>query len=267
MRRGSIFWGGVLVLLGIILLIDQLVPRFNAWDIFWPLVLILLGVWFLFGRNLSGGSHSLATEQVAIPLSDIREARIHIHHGAGRLEINSSAGLGTLLSGSFAGGVEQNLERNGSAARLNLRTQGDAFFTGWPFNYVQDGLSWTMALTREIPLQLEFETGASDSHLDLQDLLVTDLSLKTGASSTTITLPANAGQTRVNVQSGAASVDLYVPQGVAGRIQVQSGLAGINIDQGRFPACAGGYETPGYESAPNKVDIHIETGVGSVTVR
>ena len=140
-----------------------------------------------------------------------------------------------LMSGSFSGGVEQSLDRTGSSARLSLRTRSDAFFVGWPFTYMQEGLMWNVALTREIPLQLELETGASESRLNLQDLRVTELSLKTGASSTTITLPANAGQTRVNVQSGAASVDLRVPQGVAARIRVQSGLAGINIDRDRFP--------------------------------
>ena len=267
MRRGSIFWGSIIVLLGVVLLVDQLLPGFNAWGVFWPLVLILLGVWFLFGRSLVGSSGNLVTEQVNQPLGDIREARIRFHHGAGRLEVNPSGTPGTLLSGSFSGGVEQSLDRTGTSARLSLRTRSDAFFVGWPFTYMHEGLMWNVALTREIPLQLELETGASESRLNLQDLRVTELSLKTGASSTTITLPANAGQTRVNVQSGAASVDLRVPQGVAARIRVQSGLAGIDIDRERFPEAAGGYETPGYGSSANQVDIFVETGVGSVSIR
>lgn len=267
MRRGSIFWGSIIVLLGVVLLIDQFVPNFNTWRIFWPLVLILLGVWFLVGRRLVGGSSSLASEQIAVPLADIREARIRLHHGAGRLEVNSTAAPGMLLSGSFSGGVEQNLERFGNAARLSLRARGDAFFAAWPFASMHEGLQWNIGLSREVALQLELETGASETRLNLQDLRVSELTIKTGASSSTVTLPANAGQTRVVVQSGAASVDLFVPQGVAGRIRVQSGLAGIHIDPVRFPPTAFGYETPGFENAANKVDISIETGVGSVTVR
>jgi hypothetical protein len=267
MRRGSIFWGGIIVLLGLVLLVDQVLPGFNAWGVFWPLVLILLGVWFLFGRNLVGRPGSLEVEQVNLPLDDIREARIRLHHGAGRLEVNGGGAPGVLLSGSFSGGVEQNLSRDGASARLDLRARADTFAVGWPFIYMQEGLSWNMALSSEIPLQLELETGASESRLNLQDLRLTDISLKTGASSSTLTLPANAGQTRVNVQSGAASVDLYVPQGVAARIRVQSGLAGIHIDQKRFPATAGGYESPDFAGAANRVDIFVETGVGSVSVQ
>ena len=266
MRRGSIFWGSLILLLGVMLLINQFVPGFNAWGVFWPLVLVGLGVWFLVGQRFTG-SRNLTTEQVNILLADIREARIRMHHGAGRLEVASSGTPGELLSGSFSGGVEQQLDRSSQPARLDLRTPSLPVFIGWPFAYMNQGLSWNIALTREIPLQLEVETGASESRLNLQDLTVTELSIKTGASSFVTTLPAAAGQTRVNVQSGAASVELYLPQGVAGRIHVQSGLAGVNIDQNRFPASGGGYETPGYESAANKAEIYVETGVASITIR
>jgi hypothetical protein len=266
MRRGSIFWGSLILVMGVILLINQFVPGFNAWGVFWPLVLVGLGVWFLMGQRWAG-SRNLENEQVHIPLADIRDARITMHHGAGKLEIMSSGTPGELLSGSFWGGVEQRLDRSGSSARLDLRTASLPVFTGWPFVMVNEGLSWNIGLTREIPLQLEVETGASETRLNLQDLLITDLSIKTGASSSMVTLPANAGGTRVNVQSGAASVELTLPQGVAGRIHVQSGLAGVHIDQNRFPATGSGYETPGYETATNKAEIFVETGVASITIR
>jgi len=268
MRRGSIFWGGLIVVVGVILLFGQLFPGFNAWGVFWPLVLILVGIWFLVGRSWSiSGSDHMTAETVNIPLSDINEARIRFHHGAGRLDINPSGTPGTLLSGSFVGGVEQRLDRSGFAARLELRSRGDAMFIGWPFGYAQNGLTWNVALTREIPLQLELETGASETRLNLQDLRVTELMIKTGASSAVINLPTNAGMTRVEIHSGAASTELYVPQNVAARIRLQTGLAGINIDQNRFPATGSGYETPGYDSAANKVEIYAESGVASLTIR
>jgi hypothetical protein len=264
MRRGNIFWGSIIIVLGIVLLFNQFFPGINVWGLFWPITLILLGVWFLFGRSIGG---SLATEQVNLPLSDIREARIRFHHGAGRLEVSPAAEPGTLIAGSFMGGVEQRLERNGSAASLDLRAHSDAVFFGWPGPLMHEGLTWNVTLTRDIPLQLEVETGASETRLNLRDLLVTELLLKTGASSTVATLPARAGMTRMNVQVGVASVEIHLPEGVAGRIRVKSGLAAIHIDPNRFPASAGGYETPGFDSAANKADIYVETGVGSIDIR
>ena len=81
-------------------------------------------------------------------------------------------------------------------------------------------------------------------------------------------LPTSAGQTRVVVKAGAASVDLYVPYGVAARIRNQSGLSGNNFDTARFPRTSGDtYESPDFASATNRADISIESGIGSVNVR
>ncbi|MDZ4159985.1 MAG: hypothetical protein U1B80_09360, partial [Anaerolineaceae bacterium] len=55
-----------------------------------------------------------------------------------------------------------------------------------------------------------------------------------------------------------------VPESVAARIRVEAGLAGVDVNTQRFPRRNGGYETPDYESAENRVDISVETGVGSL---
>jgi hypothetical protein len=264
MGRGSIFWGTLIILVGIVLLLGQFFPGVNVWGLFWPFVMILLGLWFLFGRRFASGN--LAVEQVNLPLEDAREAKIRLYHGAGRLEVSPAAAPAILLSGLFAGGVEQRLNRSGAMVDLDLRPRSTDWFV-FPGAYGEQGLTWTVNLTRDIPVRIEIESGASETRLNLQDLLVTELTLKTGASSTVATLPAMAGLTRVNVQSGAASVELRLPEGVAARIQVKSGLAGIHIDSQRFPAFGSGYETPGYDTAANRAEIYIETGVGSVDIR
>ena len=138
---------------------------------------------------------------------------------------------------------------------------------GFPNVDAAHGYEWNLALAAGLPLRLILETGASESNLDLRDLKVTSLELKTGASSTSMTLPAQAGETSVHVSSGAASVKIDLPQGVAGRVRVQSGLAGIHIDPGRFPFNGSIYESPDYASAANRADIFVETGVGSVEIR
>ncbi len=113
---------------------------------------------------------------------------------------------------------------------------------------------------------LKCETGASKSVLDLRDLKVSELKLETGASATEVTLPANAGYTRVKVQAGAARVDIRVPGGVAARVKASGALASVNVDETRFPGFDNRYQSPDYETAANKVDIDVETGVGAVTI-
>ena len=91
--------------------------------------------------------------------------------------------------------------------------------------------------------------------------------METGASSTRLTLPAHAGWTRARVASGAASVEIAVPAGVAARINGQVAVGSLNVDQQRFPRRNGGYESPDFETATHRVELSIEGGVGATVVR
>jgi hypothetical protein len=79
-------------------------------------------------------------------------------------------------------------------------------------------------------------------------------------------LPARAGWTRARIQSGAASVHVTVPAGVAARIRGAIGVGALDVDPGRFPRRDGGHESPDFETATNRVELDVEGGVGSVTV-
>ncbi len=262
MNRSALFWGSLILIIGSLLFFENigLIPG----GLVWPIILIFLGVWLLFGRRLfrrTGKQDSLA-----IPLMGISDAEIVLEHGAGKILVTSSDDSTVLLSGTFGGGVDHSINQMGATAKLKLRVPSGVF-NGLPWFGGYDGLNWNIKINREIPIKLVLKTGASENELNLDDLHVTDLRIETGASSTRINLPSHAGSTTAKVEAGAASVDMRVPDGVAARIYLQSGLSGINIDTSRFPRTGNTYESSEFTSAINKIDIKIETGVGSITVR
>ena len=135
----------------------------------------------------------------------------------------------------------------------------------WP--WMGDTLHWQVGLAPDLPLALRLEGGASRSILELADLQVTSLVVKTGASDTRIVLPATVAECEVRVEAGAAQVSIEVPAGVAARIRSQMGLGSTNVDEGRFPRTADGWASADYVNAPRRADIHIQGGIGSVRVR
>ena len=262
MKSSSFFWGFVLLVAGVLTLLSNLgILKVQIWSLLWPTFLIALGLWTLYS-NFSGRRGG-RQEQAEIALEGASQARIQLNHGAGRLEIGSGDLAGSLLQGNFGGGLELDSHRSGDRieARLSVPTASFPIFwsPGAAFN-------WAVRLNRSVPLELDFNTGAGESEIDLSDLLVKDLRLQTGASSSNIVLPAHAGSTRVRVEAGAASVRVRVPEGVAARIHVQSGLSGININTNRFQRSGSDYCSPDYDSAENRVDLEFQTGVGSVEV-
>jgi hypothetical protein len=272
MRVSSIVWGLVLVLLGGLLLLDNmnmLPPGLNVWAIFWPLVLILLGIAMLLGVfrvSQHMGTRYASGEALRLPLDGARTARVRIQHGAGELMIDDRAGQDELINGTFSGGLEHKIARDGDSAALELRAPVGSFPVILPFD-PSSGFHWTVGLNPAVPLELNLELGASRNRIDLRNLMVKRLSVKSGASSTEIDFPAHAGQTFAKVETGAASVEIRIPQGVAARIRSSSGLSGVTIDTHRFPGGSGSFRSPDYDTAANRLELELDTGVGSIRVR
>lgn len=258
MRRRELFWGCVLIIAGILFLLGNLF-HFDVWAVLWPLFLITLGGRLLW-RTLRK-ANVITGDALVIPLEDADAARIEVRYGAGKLFIHGDAGAGELLNGTFDGGLEREIHREGQELRVVLRSpQGE-----WP--WTPGARDWAVGLSDAIPFSLDVEVGASDTSLDLTGLRVTELRLRVGASSTEVRLPAHAGHTRAKIKAGVSSLFLLIPEEVAAHIQTKGGLAAIAVDRARFPKTEGAYRSPDFETAENRVEIEVETGVGSVDIR
>jgi hypothetical protein len=264
MNRSNFFWGFILIMAGALFLLANLgLLPVDVWLIIWPLIVIAFGIWLLVGVFFKRGRRE--PERAVIPLEGAVGGRIIFKHGGGRLFVGGNADPGSLVSGSFGGGVDYRTRRINGDLEVDLRMKEnrDLFFFGWP----GESFEWRVNLNNEIPLMLHFKTGASESQIDLSELQVKNLKLETGASSSSLTLPANAGFTRVRIESGVASVKVNIPQSAAARISVESGLSEVKVDKNRFVSMGKIYQSPDYDSSPNKIDLEVETGVGSVSIR
>ena len=265
MKRNSLWWGIILVGVGILLLLDNLGDleplRISAGQLIFSLALIGFGGWVLWASTHSRSD--FVTEELSIPL-EAEEAHVRIDFGAGELIVKGTTSAGELLCGTFDG-VEQQVMHEGSVQRVKL-TPPPFSMPHWNFGPGYHR-KWSMALTDAVPLSITVKTGACDTKLDLTNLRVTRLKVETGASSTRIVAPARAGYTEIRGSSGAASMNIEVPEGVAARIRTTGALASISVDRNRFPNVNGEYRSPDYETAINKVDIKLEVGVGSVRIQ
>lgn len=222
---------------------------------YWPWVAVVIGIWFLIGAVVPVGHGP--TEQLAVPLAAAADAGVRIRFGAGELTGHAAA-PGNLLDGTFEGGVRH---RSDGPNRIAIEQD-----TTYGLPWLDHGSRWDVGLTAEVPLDLRLDTGASRASLDLRDLRLRSLELHTGASETRVLLPRAAGATAIRAESGAASLTLEVPAGVAARIRSRMALGSSQIDLTRFPRVADGYQSPDFATATNRIDIDVSGGVGSVRV-
>jgi hypothetical protein len=258
MYRGPILFPLVLIALGFLLLFSNLgYIQFDFWQFvttWWPLLLIVFGLDILIG---SLRSRNVKARTVALDLGTASQGDIAINFGAGDLTVGKAAS-GKIVDGTFEGEVRYEAKPDG---RVWLKLEP---LNWWGWN--PRGYRWNVGLTDAVPLKLTLDGGAANANLDLTELKVTDLQIKTGASSTVVRLPSAAGLTVVRVNAGAASVKLIVPTGVAARVHSTMAIGSNDINQQRFPRTGSDYVSPDYATAANKVDIQFEGGVGSLAV-
>lgn len=253
----ALTWPVVFIVIGVLLLLSTTGSLGGDVGTFiadaWPWILIGLGIWFVVGAIVPVGQR--LQESLVIPLDGAPDAAVRIRFAAGTLDTHAAA-PGNLVDGRFEGGV---LQRRLGAGKVALE-QDSRYGTPW----LERSSRWDVGLTTGIPLELRIDVGASRSLLDLRELRLRRLDLKTGASESRIILPRAAGSTTIDVSQGAAALTIEVPAGVAVRLHSRMGLGSVNVDQSRFPAVAGGYASADYETATNRVEIHAEGGVGSL---
>jgi hypothetical protein len=260
MKRDNIFWGGVLILVGVLLYLQSAGIVTNVFRYFWPLLLILVGSWIILGVYWKPERSS--DETFSIPLSTAQSVKYNFSHGAGQLEISGGAPTGQALVGTSAAGMNRRSYLNGD--QLEVRVEAGPSFI--PLIGPNEGI-WRFRLTQDVPVLLTVESGASSLNIDLTDVLATRLALKMGASSANVTMPAR-GASLLDVEAGAASLNVRVPDVTAARIRVKEGVTAVNIDTNRFPRLDSGiYQSSNFDVSQNRTEINLESGLGSVSVK
>jgi len=260
MKRDNIFWGSALILVGLLLYLQTQGIITNIFQYLWPLALIFVGGWMIL--SVYWKPSSSPDDLFSIPLGVAQSVKYNFSHGVGQLEISGGAPSGQAIIGTSATGMNRKSRLNGD--RLEVRVEAGPSFL--PFIGPSEG-TWRFQLPQDIPVSLTVEAGASSLNIDLKDVLATSLTLKTGASSTNVTMPAR-GVSLVDVEGGAASIYVRIPEMTAARIRVKEGVTAVNVDTNRFPRLDSGlYQSPNFDTSPDRTEINIETGLGSVSVK
>lgn len=260
MKRDNLFWGTALILFGVLLFLQTQGIITNIFRYFWPLALILVGGWLIL--NVYWRPAPSAEETFTIPLGTAKSARFKFAHGASQIEISGGAPLGQALVGSSAVGVNHGSHLNGDQLEVKVDA-GPSFI---PLVGPATGV-WRFQLTQEVPVTLIIESGATSQTFDLRDVQATRIELETGASTSNVTMPAH-GKSLLEVDSGAASINVRVPEGTAARIRIKEEVGSVNVDTNRFPRLDSGlYQSSDFDTAVDRAEIHIESGLGSISVK
>ncbi len=127
--------------------------------------------------------------------------------------------------------------------------------------------AWEIGLASGVALDLTLMLDASSADLNLQGLTLAGLGIESNAGTVRCTLPLDYhGDAMAAITANAGGVQLTVPTGAAVRVVIET-RAGSRDVSPRFTQRDGGYETPEFATAKNRITLRIKANAGRVTVQ
>jgi hypothetical protein len=299
-RGTSVVWPLILISLGVVFLLNNL--GVISWDVWytlvrmWPVLLVAIGIDLIFGRK-SGILSAIAaviilgmfagafwlfgmtgevwsgdqvTRSILQPAEDARYADIEISMTVGELYIEAlPKDANLLIDGEIQvseyESVTDKLRLVGDTATYTLASHGQQYHPGWIFSNRGDSNKlWDLAINPNLPLELRIDSGVGRSEIDLTNMRLEYLDIDSGVGEVVVTLP-NEGEYQVRVSGGVGRLEILIPENVAARISLDTGLGDTTI-LGDFFLQNGDYYTEGYSRADERVEIHLDGGVGNIRV-
>ncbi len=241
-------------------------------------------------------SNKLLTQEFQEPLDGATSATIEIDGGVGNLSIDGLANearvlaRGTLEYFQKQGPPERWMQREHERACLRLRARGAG--RPWfrvPWLACTGGTEWNVHLSPSVCSDISAHSAGGNVKLDLAASAVSRVSVRSGGGSVEVRLPDDAtdlpvavetgagnvtvqlgvrtrGKSTLTASSGAGNVVVRIPPGLPARVRATSGLGKVVVDSAFGPAGAHTYESPGYETAVDRLDITLRSGAGNVSV-
>lgn len=132
-------------------------------------------------------------------------------------------------------------------------------------NFDSDKNAATMKLNTNPVWDINVNAGATELNFDLSKFKVKQLDVKGGAASFNFKLGQPLTETHVEISTGVSGVDIAIPRDAACSVESNSGLSDTHFE-GFNKVDNNTYESAGFDTAKNKMYIHISGGLSDFKV-
>ena len=297
MKYKNLFWGIVLILLGVFYLLKKFDVIWFSWrDIvsLWPLLLVLWGISLLPLKSLYKLIASLLAVIVMILLINYNPGRWHsgwlwigdlvktdntemkrsesINEFSefATLELDAAAGT-YIISGTTDDLVD--FTHKGDSGTYYMRTSVEDnrhhIRIGPESSHNQFSLYHShevdIKLNSTLEWDINLDAGAAEIELDLSPFLIDDIRINGGAASMVIKLGSRSDDVNAIIETGVSSVLIKVPKEVACEVSTNSFLISKDLP-GFDKVSKNTYVSPNFSSSKKNISISFESGISSLKV-
>lgn len=285
-RMGGLFWGLLFITIGTLLVLDNLdliEVSFSNILRLWPLAIVAAGVSMLSLRGYVAtlitlllilgslglivlaatgniGDEPQATSDSATfdLASEVELVEVDISAGAGNIIINAAEGQNEAIKANLTSNytsLKSSSELNGNVQSIELSLEGSSsWWRGGTSNELE------VNFNQSTVYEIKVNSGASDIDVDLSQAKIRELVIDSGASNIDVKLGDIESEQYLQVDAGASSVKIRVPDSVGVQLKFDGGLTGKDVadlaDLGD-----GLFESDGFADADKKIYIDADLGL------
>ncbi len=293
LRRSEIVGPVIMFGLGGVFLLSNIGwLNWNAWDTLWrlwPLLIMAVGLEIMVGRRsawlsalavllilalllgllwLAGigfgplGGQSLQSDIIYQELGDAARAEISLAPAVGQLAVEGLDDSKALIEGEISIGRGQQVwsdyKIQGTTALYSLDARNTVPFVG-------SGWDWELALSPDVPIELDASMAVGEMDLELGDVTLSGLDASQAVGDLSISLPAGEAL-NADVSQAIGQIIVYVPEEASVRLEVSKALSSLSVPSD-FEKRGDYYYSPGYEAAEMSIDLDISQAIGSIVIR
>jgi hypothetical protein len=301
MKFRNIFWGIILILLGVLFTLDNMnmidFAWYNLWRL-WPVVLVLWGISILPVRDfikvilvllvLGGSVTYMLNDNVSWYDKDFEVTYFDDDDEYDYQKVDQFFTIPFEDTAAFA-----SLEMEVAASKFTLmgeayelvdfEKKGSTIDYKYSVKHLDDNIDIDIYIEDDVVIRgksknkvdmslnpfpiwdLSYDVGAADVNMDLTSLKVANLDIEGGAAAFKVKLGNNVPESRVKFETGASSITVKVPEEAGCDLNISAVLSGKTIS-GFEKIDHGHYQTSNFNEAENKIYIDIETAVSSYSI-
>lgn len=112
---------------------------------------------------------------------------------------------------------------------------------------------------------LDLDVGAADLNMDLRPFNVSKIALDGGASALEFTLGDRADDVDIEIDAGAASITLHIPENMGCEVHSESFMIGKSLE-GFEKISRGYYKTKNFDTAEKTISVDLEAAISSFDI-
>ncbi len=302
MKTGSIFLGSFFIVLGGLFLVKNFGVEPTSIDNLtklWPLILISLGVAYLIGNEVIarvlaavsgvlGGvivwtilqqfapskislfsssptsADSITNVQSLVALYDGKapRARCKLEAGVGEFILSDTTNhLLKVEAKSSFGVYELRQVREGDTEEVEIEMQDAEISLGQKVTN-----KFNLALNSQPIWDIQTDIGAAKVDFDLSAFQVQHIDIESGAASVKLKIGSRCDSVRIDLSTAASTLKLLVPKGSGCQITSEDDFSSNINASGFIKHNKSTMRTKGFEEAPKKIYIVLESGLSNLNI-